>query len=201
MLCPRLRRSDGDAEDDQAPAPPVEKPNFGLSGALAKDERHGNMYRGVQLKWSEPADACMPKRRWRLYVFKNDEMIGTRTVSGVQRWSWLTPCPCPQASRCTFTGKVPTWWADTKRYVMASCACGEYRRRLIRVGALLQIADVLTEHESCSKQHAVLQFRLVVVAAAKNVVGSKPKRKVKYVASGAVVDWHTAHGAPLPDRI
>ena len=68
-------------------------------------------------------------------------------------------------------------------------------------GALLQIADVLTEHESCSKQHAVLQFRLVVVAAAKNVVGSKPKRKVKYVASGAVVDWHTAHGAPLPDRI
>lgn len=54
----------------------MEKPNFGLSGALAKDERHGNMYRGVQLKWSEPADACMPKRRWRLYVFKKGEMIG-----------------------------------------------------------------------------------------------------------------------------
>ena len=69
-------------EDEEEKEPiVVEKPNFGLSGALAKDERHGNMYRGVLLKWSEPADACMPKRRWRLYVFKKGEMIGAWQTS------------------------------------------------------------------------------------------------------------------------
>lgn len=54
----------------------VEKPNFGLSGALAHDMQHGAMYRGVQLKWSEPKDAALPKSRWRLYVFKNGEAFG-----------------------------------------------------------------------------------------------------------------------------
>lgn len=28
----------------------VDKPNFGLTGALAKDTRTGNVYKGVQLK-------------------------------------------------------------------------------------------------------------------------------------------------------
>ena len=75
--------SDGDEEKVDMP---VEKPNFGLSGALAKDERHGNMYRGVQLKWSEPADACMPKRHWRLYIFKKEEMLGMHSIVGGRRY-------------------------------------------------------------------------------------------------------------------
>ena len=49
---------------------PVEAPDFGLSGALAKDTGTGNMYKGVELKWSEPADARQPTKKWRLYVFK-----------------------------------------------------------------------------------------------------------------------------------
>jgi smad nuclear-interacting protein 1 len=57
-----------------ASAPPPtkepEKPNFGLSGALAKDMKTGNVYNGIQLKWSEPQDAKQPTRHWRLYVFK-----------------------------------------------------------------------------------------------------------------------------------
>ena len=135
LLCPRLRRSDGDAEDDQAPAPPVEKPNFGLSGALAKDERHGNMYRGVQLKWSEPADACMPKRRWRLYVFKNDEMIGTRTLSGHAAFVVVDLLPLP-------TGK-PLYLHRQSAYLVGrhkEVCYGELHvwrvqeQRLIRVG-------------------------------------------------------------------
>lgn len=53
------------------------KPNFGLTGALAKDEVTGNIYNGVLLKWSEPLDAAPPPRGWRIYVFKDDKIIET----------------------------------------------------------------------------------------------------------------------------
>jgi len=50
---------------------------FGLSGALARDEKTGKVFNGVLLKFSEPAEARTPKLRWRLYVFRksgeNDE--------------------------------------------------------------------------------------------------------------------------------
>lgn len=70
--------SEEDAADAEETAPqPVEKANFGLTGALAKDERTGNMVNGVVLKCSEPLDACMPQRRWRLYVFKAEELVET----------------------------------------------------------------------------------------------------------------------------
>uniref|UniRef100_H2TBR1 FHA domain-containing protein n=1 Tax=Takifugu rubripes TaxID=31033 RepID=H2TBR1_TAKRU len=54
--------------------PPVEKekPNFGLSGALTEDT---NTFRGVVIKYNEPPEARIPKRRWRLYPFKNDEAL------------------------------------------------------------------------------------------------------------------------------
>jgi len=48
-----------------------EKPNFGLSGALLKDT---NTYKGVVIKYSEPIEARKPKRRWRLYVFKGEQV-------------------------------------------------------------------------------------------------------------------------------
>lgn len=53
------------------------KANFGLTGALAKDEATGNIYNGVLLKWSEPLDAAPPPRGWRIYVFKDDKIIET----------------------------------------------------------------------------------------------------------------------------
>jgi smad nuclear-interacting protein 1 len=53
------------------------KANFGLSGALAKDERTGNMFNGILLKWSEPLDAAPPTSRWRLFVFKEDKVVET----------------------------------------------------------------------------------------------------------------------------
>jgi hypothetical protein len=37
----------------------------------------GNVYNGVVLKWTEPVDAKVPKRGWRLYVFKGDEILET----------------------------------------------------------------------------------------------------------------------------
>ena len=44
-----------------------EKPNLGLSGALTKET---NMYRGVLINYSEPPEAKVPKKRWRVYPFK-----------------------------------------------------------------------------------------------------------------------------------
>lgn len=72
----------GKQEDQQAageaqePEQPVEKPNFGLSGALAKDQATGNVQNGVVMKWSEPPEARPPSKRYRLYVFKDDKLIG-----------------------------------------------------------------------------------------------------------------------------
>ena len=58
-----------EADDDAA------KPDFGLSGALAKDENHGNVYKGHVLKWTEPDDARKPVDRWRIYEYKNGEQV------------------------------------------------------------------------------------------------------------------------------
>jgi len=58
-----------------------QKPNFGLSGALAKDEDKGNVYKGIVLKFSEPPEARAPNTQWRLYVFKGEETVETLHIS------------------------------------------------------------------------------------------------------------------------
>lgn len=62
---------------EDGPEEPKIKPNFGLSGALAKDEATGNSVNGVVLKYNIPADAAIPDRKWRLYVFKDDKIVDT----------------------------------------------------------------------------------------------------------------------------
>ncbi len=57
-------------EEEEEKPPPEFKPNFGLSGALAKDTETGNVYKGVQLKFKEPPEARAPNTQWRFYVFK-----------------------------------------------------------------------------------------------------------------------------------
>lgn len=52
----------------------VQKPNFSLSGKLAEDT---NIFNGVVIKYSEPPEARMPKKRWRLYPFKGDQGLPT----------------------------------------------------------------------------------------------------------------------------
>ena len=56
----------------------VSKPNLGLSGKLAAE---ANTVNGVVLKYTEPAEAKRPDTRWRLYVFKNGEMLGEHVIS------------------------------------------------------------------------------------------------------------------------
>ena len=60
---------------------PAIKAEFGLSGALAEDASHGNVYRGVVMKFSEPADARKPTKKWRLYVFKGDAEVAVLHIS------------------------------------------------------------------------------------------------------------------------
>jgi smad nuclear-interacting protein 1 len=63
-------------KDEAEEEVPVEKqkPNFGLSGKLTEEK---NVFNGVVVKYSEPPEARIPKRRWRFYVFKGDETLPT----------------------------------------------------------------------------------------------------------------------------
>jgi smad nuclear-interacting protein 1 len=101
---------------DLVPAVPPEAPNFGLSGALAKET---NTVNGVVLVYTEPVDkAPPPTTKYRLYVFKDGKLLNDAEPLRVHRQSF---------------------------YLFG-------RDRLV--------ADVPTDHPSCSKQHAVLQYRL-----------------------------------------
>mmetsp|Transcript_477 Transcript_477/g.631 ORF Transcript_477/g.631 Transcript_477/m.631 type:complete len:283 (-) Transcript_477:166-1014(-) len=104
---------------------PLYKANFGLSGALQKDEKTGNTYRGIALKWTEPEDARAPTRRWRLYVFKGDDIIDTLYI---------------------------------------------HRQSAYLVGRERKIADIPIDHLSCSKQHAVIQYRFTGAEDAEKTV-------------------------------
>ena len=66
-----------EGQEGQAKAPEQE-PNFGLSGALAKET---NTLRGVELLHTEPPEARKPTLRWRLYIFKNGRAPQARSVA------------------------------------------------------------------------------------------------------------------------
>lgn len=118
-------RPGGNNKDKEPPA--KEKPSFELSGALLEDT---NTFRGVVIKYSEPPEARIPKKRWRLYPFKNDEVL---PVMYIHRQS---------------------------AYLL-----GRHRR----------IADIPIDHPSCSKQHAVFQYRWVHVCRKNQRRGQKPR--------------------------
>jgi len=69
-----------------------QKPDFGLSGALAQDESGAggsNVYKGVLLKFQEPPEARTPSTtQWRFYVFKGEEQIETLHVSKQSAYLW-----------------------------------------------------------------------------------------------------------------
>ncbi|XP_076645600.1 smad nuclear-interacting protein 1 [Halictus rubicundus] len=102
------------AKTESKPKPQdKDKPNFEPSGKLTEDT---NTVNGVVIKYSEPADARKPKRRWRLYPFKGEKALPTLYV---------------------------------------------HRQSAYLMGRDRKIADIPLDHPSCSKQHAVLQYRLV----------------------------------------
>ncbi|XP_077577977.1 smad nuclear-interacting protein 1 [Stigmatopora nigra] len=113
-----------------------EKPNFGLSGALTEDT---NTFRGVVIKYNEPPEARVPKRRWRLYPFKNDEQLPVMYV---------------------------------------------HRQSAYLLGRQRKIADIPIDHPSCSKQHAVFQYRVVEFTRADGTTGRRVRPYIIDLASG-----------------
>ncbi|XP_069478749.1 smad nuclear-interacting protein 1 [Ambystoma mexicanum] len=113
-----------------------EQPNFGLSGALLED---ANMFRGVVIKYSEPPESRIPKKRWRLYPFKNDDVLPVMYI---------------------------------------------HRQSAYLLGRHRKIADIPIDHPSCSKQHAVLQYRLVEFTRANGQVGRRVRPYIIDLGSG-----------------
>ncbi|XP_028282403.1 smad nuclear-interacting protein 1 [Parambassis ranga] len=142
----RQRREENEEQDfgqsgegsDNTNAPPAEKekPNFELSGALTEDT---NTFRGVVIKYNEPPEARIPKRRWRLYPFKNDEPLPVMYI---------------------------------------------HRQSAYLLGRQRKIADIAIDHPSCSKQHAVFQYRLTEFTRADGTTGRRVKPYIIDLASG-----------------
>lgn len=126
----------GENNDESAPAPEKEKPNFELSGALVEDT---NTFRGEVIKYNEPPEARIPKRRWRLYPFKNDEPLPVMYI---------------------------------------------HRQSAYLLGRLRKIADIPIDHPSCSKQHAVFQYRLVEFTRVDGTAGRRVKPYIIDLGSG-----------------
>eukprot|EP00761_Pharyngomonas_kirbyi_P014671 gb/GECH01014701.1/.p1 GENE.gb/GECH01014701.1/~~gb/GECH01014701.1/.p1 ORF type:complete len:306 (+),score=98.12 gb/GECH01014701.1/:1-918(+) len=61
---------------------PKERPDFAPSGKLLEDT---NMKNGVIMQWVEPEEAREPTLKWRLYVFKNGEVLGDPLLIYKQR--------------------------------------------------------------------------------------------------------------------
>jgi len=119
----------GDGEE-QPSKDEVKKADFGLSGALATDERTGNTYNGVVLAFTEPPEARAPNTRWRLYVFR-------KRREG-------------QADGGGGGGGKDAELIETLHVS---------RQSAYLFGRERKIADVPVDHPSLSKQHCVLQYR------------------------------------------
>uniref|UniRef100_A0A2M4AL15 Putative serine/threonine-protein kinase ddb g0280133 isoform x1 n=1 Tax=Anopheles triannulatus TaxID=58253 RepID=A0A2M4AL15_9DIPT len=101
------------ADDEPADEVEKQKPNFALSGKLTEE---ANKVNGVVINYAEPPGACKPKRRWRLYPMKGDQIMPTLYI---------------------------------------------HRQSCYLIGRDRKVCDLPIDHPSCSKQHAVLQYRLV----------------------------------------
>lgn len=131
------RENQENTAENEAAAQPKDQPNFELSGKLTEDT---NTYKGVVIKYNEPPEARKPKKRWRLYPFKNDEAL--------------------------------------KPFHM-------HRQSAYLFGRDRLIADIPVDHPSCSKQHAVYQYRMVPY--------EKDGRKAHKIAP-YIIDLESANG-------
>ncbi|XP_061145211.1 smad nuclear-interacting protein 1 [Syngnathus typhle] len=129
-------RQESASSSPTEPPADKEKPNFGLSGALTEDT---NTFRGVVIKYNEPPEARIPKRRWRLYPFKNDEQLPVMYI---------------------------------------------HRQSAYLLGRQRKIADIPIDHPSCSKQHAVFQYRVTEFTRADGTAGRRVRPYIIDLASG-----------------
>jgi len=132
--------------EEEAAEAEVEKEgvNLGLSGALAQDT---NTFNGIVIKYSEPPEARKPKRRWRFYVFKGDEVLPVLHL---------------------------------------------HRQSAFLMGRDRKVCDLPIDHPSCSKQHAVFQYRMITK---KRSDGTEGNRVLPYI-----IDLGSANGTYLNNQ-
>lgn len=135
--------------EEKSPTPPEIRPNFELTGALARDT---NTVNGVVVKYNEPAEAKKPLKKWRLYPFKNDKPLEHIEV---------------------------------------------HRQSAYLFGRDRKVADIPIDHPSCSKQHAVLQFRSVEIERSD---GTKKKRTKPYIIDLESANKTFVNKAPIEPR-
>lgn len=118
--------------------------NLGLSGALAEDT---NTFNGIVIKYSEPPEARKPKRRWRFYVFKGDDVLPVLHL---------------------------------------------HRQSAFLMGRDRKVCDLPIDHPSCSKQHAVFQYRMI---SKRRSDGTDGNRVLPYI-----IDLGSANGTYLNNQ-
>ena len=137
------------------------------------------MFNGVELKWSEPAEARKPSLQWRFHVFKGSEQLGTsplecvtdraaHSAGGVhQTVKSIIPCVCVCLMCCVL------WYVLCFLGPPAEKPLHVHRQSAYLIGRDRRVADLPIDHPSCSGQHAVLQYRQVEVPAKDGEPGTR----------------------------
>ncbi|RMZ86753.1 hypothetical protein DV736_g6020, partial [Chaetothyriales sp. CBS 134916] len=128
-----------------------QKPNYGNTGRLAAASNTVQKAgQSIVLKYHEPPEARTPsgEARWRMYVFKSDEIVDTVELAEQSYWLF---------------------------------------------GREAAVVDILLEHPSTSKQHAVIQFRYI---EKKNEFGDRKARVKPYI-----LDLESANGTTVNDDL
>ena len=128
--------------DLNAETKPKETVNYEKSGLLAQAS---NTYKGMTLKYAEPPEARLStKQKWRLYVFKGEELLGDLSIS------------CEKHA-------ILKLYSNAEAIAIEMLPVAQQSAYLF--GREREVVDIPTDHPSCSKQHAVLQYREIILPA------------------------------------
>lgn len=132
-----------------------------MSGKLAEDT---NMFRGVLIKYNEPPEAKKPTLRLMQIILLSILVFFLSMHSSFLRWSILSLSRLDLLNLfkvCFFRWRLYPFKGDESLPVLHI-----HRQSAYLIGRDRKIADLPIDHPSCSKQHAVLQYRCISTRAA-----------------------------------
>ncbi|GJJ08798.1 hypothetical protein Clacol_003017 [Clathrus columnatus] len=136
---PRDSRSPSRAQSPSVADADKGKPNLKPSGLLAAETNTVKKTDGtsIVLKYNEPPEARRPTQSWRLYIFKGEEQLGREQQSILY-----------------------LQYVENNNFLLKLLEpLHIYRQSAYLIGRDQAVCDVPVEHPSCSKQHAVIQYR------------------------------------------